>query len=79
MIEVGSLAEALEQIRQGCTELNLGSACRGAALPTPRRTAARACTRAGGVGVRRASPERTPHARLVRPHRACAPPACRRQ
>ena len=29
--------------------------------------------------MRRASPERTPHARSPRPHRACARPACRRQ
>ena len=61
------------------TTLNLQGACRAAALPIDaRRTAARACTRARG-GVRRASPERTPHARSPRPHRACPCRACRRQ
>ena len=76
MVRVGSLAEALEQIRQGCTELDLQCACPGAALPTHRprhrRTRMHACRRGG---VRRASPERTPHARSPRPHRACARPA----
>ena len=75
MVKVSSVAEALEQIRQGCTELNLIGACRGAALPTHRprhrRTRMHACRRGR---VRRASPERTPHARSPRPHRACAPP-----
>ena len=72
MIEVGSLAEALEQIRQGCTELNLSSACRGAALPRPRRSAARACTRAGGgaCGAPAPSARRT---RARRAHTARAP------
>ena len=108
MASAGSLAEALEQLRQGCEELDLQSveigdegakelaaalkanstlttldlrgACRGAALPTHRprhrRTRMHACRR---WGVRRASPERTPHARSPRPHRACARPACRRE
>ena len=56
------------------TMLYLERACRGAALPTHtpqyRRTRMHACRR----GVRRASPERTPHARPPRPHRACARP-----
>ena len=71
------LAAALKA-NKTLTYLGLGCACRGAALPTPpqpRRTRMHACRRGG---VRRASPERTPHARAPHPHRVCARPACRR-
>ena len=53
MVKARSVAEALEQIRQGCTELHLGGACRGAALPTHRprhrRTRMHACRRGGAA------------------------------
>ena len=56
MVKVRSVAEALEQIRQGCTELDLYSACRGAALPTPRprhrRMRMHACRRWGARAAR---------------------------
>ena len=58
MVEM-TLAEALEKIRQGCTELNLGGACSGAP-PHPRGTAARAHACRGVV--RRAAPSALPHA-----------------
>jgi len=52
-------AEALEKIRQGCTELNLSGACSGAP-PRPRGTASprHACR----GDVRRATPSEMPHA-----------------
>ena len=52
-----TLAEALEKIRQGCTELSLYGACRGAP-PHPCGTATLVPVR-GACG---APPERTPHA-----------------
>eukprot|EP00964_Phaeocystis_antarctica_P035952 scaffold20556_cov73-Phaeocystis_antarctica.AAC.1 len=63
-----SLAEALEKIRQGCTELNLRCAC--SALPTPRHRRPRA--RAEERAAHRPSARRTrsPRPRHVRP--ACA-------
>ena len=79
MVKVSSVDEALEQMRQGCTELHLEGACRGAALPNSPAAPPHAHARVQEGGVRRASPERTPHARSPRPHRACARPACRRQ
>jgi hypothetical protein len=48
-----TLAEALEKIRQGCTEVDLECACSGAPPHTPRHRHTR--TRAGGF-VRRAAP-----------------------
>eukprot|EP00964_Phaeocystis_antarctica_P113012 scaffold77105_cov57-Phaeocystis_antarctica.AAC.2 len=68
-----TLAEALEKIRQGCTELRLSGACSGAP-PLPRGTAAHAHVHWGRAARR---PERIA-ARARRAHRACAP-ACRRQ
>ena len=51
------------------TTLNLYSACRGAALPTHTPLHRRAHARMQEGGVRRASPEGTPHARSPRPRR----------
>ena len=68
------LAKALKQIRQGCTELYLSGACRGAALRThrPRHRRTRICTRAGGgaCGAPAPSARRT---RARRAHTARAP------
>ena len=73
MVSVRSLAAALEQIRQGCTELDLTCACRGAALPTHRpphrRTRMHACRR-GACGAPAPSARRT---RARRAHTARAP------
>ena len=72
MVRVHSVAEALEKIGQGCTELSLEGACRGA----PSHPAAPPHAHARlQRGVRRAARARAARAR--RAHRACAP-ACRR-
>ena len=59
------------------TMLLLGGACRGAALPTPAgRTAARACTRAGGAACGAPAPSaRRTRARRAHTARAPAPRA----
>ena len=66
-----TLAEALEKIRQGCTELDLAGACSGAP-PHPRGTAAHAHACRGGRAARHF--ERI-GARARRAHRACTPRA----
>ena len=72
MVKAGSLAKALEKIRQGCTSLDLDGACSGAP-PTP-AAPPHAHTRRGACGA----PARAFAAR-ARPDHWRARPACRRQ
>ena len=60
------LAAALKP-NKTLTTLELYGACRGAALPTPPAAPPHAHARVREGCVRRASPERTPHARSPRP------------
>ena len=72
MVKAESLAEALEELRQGCTELKLQCACSGAP-PTP---AAPPLAHVCGGRVRRAAPSAR-RTRSTRPRRVR--PVCRRE